>query len=176
VGRLDVISRRDRIYLFVNCTVGAAIVNIAINGFLGWLTFHTLHASALPTWRIPGVAADLAGTAFGVSFGTCLGMGLQVARDMKRGKIGHVDVSPAVAGVLARFPLGTLKRSVSLGVVSIVFALPVLVVLVALGVESMDRWPYVTLKSLFAAVQAAAVTPLLVLASLADVRRREPAA
>ncbi|HEX3770518.1 MAG TPA: hypothetical protein VHV30_06635 [Polyangiaceae bacterium] len=160
-----------RVYLFVECTIGAAVVNIAINGFLGWLTFRTLHTATLPLWRIPGVAADLVGTAFGVTFGTTLGMGLQVARDMKRGKIGHVDLSPRVAAFIARFPHGTFRRSVGLGVASIVFALPVITVLALLGVDAMGEWPYVTLKSAMAAVQAAAVTPWLVLARLGDVKR-----
>jgi len=166
--------RRDRLYLFGNCCVGAAVVNVAINGFLGWATFRGLGVAALPTWRIPGIAADLVGTAFGVTFGTCLGMGLQVRRDMRRGKIGHVDVSPAVAGFLARFPYGTLKRSVGLGAISVpVFALPVLAALVAMGIESIDRVPYITLKAALAAVEAAVVTPFIVLAALADVKQLE---
>jgi hypothetical protein len=166
-------SRRHRIYLFVECTIGAAVINVGINGFLGWLTFRSLHATSLPTWRIPGVAADLAGTAFGVTFGTCLGMGLQVRRDMKSGKIGHVDVSPAIAAWITRLPHGTLKRSVTLGIVSIVVSLPVIAALALAGVTAMDEWPYITLKSAMAAVQAAAITPFLVLASLADLKRRE---
>jgi hypothetical protein len=163
--------RRDRLYLFGNCCLGAAIANIVINAFLGWATFRGLGVPALPLWRIPGVVADLAGTAFGVTFGTCLGMGWQIRRDLRRGKIGHFGVSSAVASFVARFPHGTLKRSVGLGVVSIpIFALPVVAVLVLLGAESMDRIPYVTLKAGLAAVEAAIVTPFLVVAALADER------
>jgi len=168
-----VISRRDRLYLFGNCCVGAAIANVLINAFLGWATFRSLGVPALPVWRVPGVAADLAGTAFGVTFGTCLGMGLQVRRDMRRGKIGHVDLSPGIATLLARFPLGTLQRSLGLGMVAVpLFALPVIGAIVVLGVGSMGRVPYVTLKSALAAVEAAVVTPFIVLAALADVKRR----
>jgi hypothetical protein len=165
-------TRRDRIYLFGNCCVGAAIANVIINGFLGWATFRGLGVLSLPLWRIPGVVADLVGTAFGVTFGTCLGMGFQIRRDLRRDKIGHIDVSPALATFLTRFPVGTLKRSVGLGVVAVpVFALPVVAPLVVLGIVSMDRVPYIVLKSGLAAVEAAIVTPFIVLAALADVRR-----
>jgi hypothetical protein len=167
-----VISTRDRLYLFGNGCVGAAIVNVLINGFLGWATFRSLGVPALALWHIPGIAPDLLGTAFGVTFGTCLGMGWQVRRDMRRGKIGHVDVSPAIARALAYFPQGTLKRSVGLGLASLpLFGLPVIAVLVGLGVVSMERVPYIVLKAAFAGVEAAIATPFMVLASLADVRR-----
>jgi hypothetical protein len=163
---------RDRLYLFGNCCVGAAIANVVINGFLGWASFHGLRGPSLPFWGIPGVAPDLAGTAFGVTFGTCLGMGWQVRRDLRRGKIGHFEISRAVAAFVARFPRGTLRRSVGLGLVAIpLFAFPVVAVLVLLGTTSMGRVPYVALKAGLAAVEAALVTPFLVVAALADERR-----
>lgn len=166
-------SPRDRRYLFGQCCVGSAIINVIINGALGWATFRGLGVAALPLWRIPGVAADLSGTAFGVTFGTCVGMAFQVQRDLKLGKIGHVAVSPAVAGLLARFPEGTLKRSVGLGVLSVpIFALPVVAALVALDIGAIERMHYIALKAGLAALEAALVTPLIVLAVLGDVRRR----
>ena len=117
---------RDRRYLILTCCIGSAIVNAIINGGLGWGLTHTY--PVLPLWRIPGVVADIAGTAFGVTFGTCLGMALQIRRDLKAGRVGRVDasmLSPGVASLVARFPLGTFRRSVGLGVVSVpVFALP----------------------------------------------------
>jgi hypothetical protein len=168
-------SSRDRRYLIVTCCIGSAVVNAVINGGLGWGLTHGL--PMLPLWRIPGVVADLAGTAFGVTFGTCLGMALQIRRDIRRGKVGPLEastlsaLSPRVAALVARFPVGVFKRSVSLGVVSVVFALPVVVALVVLGIGSLDRVPFVALKSSFAALQAAMVTPLIALAALGDVSR-----
>jgi hypothetical protein len=166
---------RDRRYLIVTCCIGSAIVNAIINGGLGWGLTHTF--PSLPVWRIPGVAADIAGTAFGVTFGTCLGMALQIRRDMRRGKVGPVEasaLSPGLAALVASFPAGILKRSIGLGIVSIVFAVPVVVALLVLGIGSLDRVPFVALKSSFAALQAAMVTPLLALAALGDVSRAAP--
>jgi hypothetical protein len=165
---------RDRRYLLVTCCVGSAIVNAIINGGLGWGLTHTF--PILPVWRIPGVAADIAGTAFGVTFGTCLGMAFQIRRDLRLGKVGPVGssaLSPGVAALVARFPLGTFKRSVGLGALSVpIFALPVVVGLVVLGTASLERVPFVVLKSGFAALQAAMVTPLLALAALGDLERK----
>jgi hypothetical protein len=163
---------RERRYLLVTCCIGSGIVNAIINGGLGWGLTHTF--PNLPVWRIPGVAADIAGTAFGVTFGTCLGMAIQIRRDMRLGKVGPVEasaLSPGVAALVARFPVGVFKRSVSLGAVSVVFALPVVVGLLVLGIGSLDRVPFVALKSSFAALQAAMVTPLIALAALGDVSR-----
>jgi hypothetical protein len=138
----------------------------------------------LPLWRIPGVVADLAGTAFGVTFGTCLGMVLQIRRDIRRGKVGPVEasaLSPRLAAIVGSFPAGTLKRSLGLGAASVpLFALPVVAGLIAMGIGSLDRVPFVVLKSGFAALQAAAVTPLIALGVLGDLSRgrrpRTPAA
>ena len=149
------------------------MVNAIINGGLGWGMTHSL--PLLHLWRIPGVVADLAGTAFGVTFGTCLGMVLQIRRDVKAGRVGPVDasaLSPGVAALVASFPAGTFKRIVGLGALSVpLFALPVVVGLVVLGIGSLDRVPFVVLKSGFAALQAAMVTPLIALAALGDVSR-----
>jgi hypothetical protein len=165
---------RERRYLLVTCCIGSGIVNAIINGGLGWGLTHTY--PILPLWRIPGVVADIAGTAFGVTFGTCLGMVLQIRRDLKAGRVGHVDasvLSPGVAALVARFPAGILKRSVGLGALSVpIFALPVTLGLAVLGIASMNRVPFVTLKAGFAALQAAMVTPLIALAALADVSRK----
>ena len=45
-----------------------------------------------------------------------------------------------------------------------------------LGIGSLDRVPFVVLKSGFAALQAAMVTPFIALAVLGDVARVAPAA
>ena len=143
---------RDRRYLLMTCCLGSAILNAIINGGLGWGL--TRACPLLPMWRIPGVVADLAGTAFGVTFGTCLGMAFQIRRDLRRGKVGHAAVSalsPGVAGLVARFPEGVLRRSVGLGALSVpLFTLPIVVGLLVLRVGPLDPVPFVMLKSGFA--------------------------
>jgi hypothetical protein len=160
----------ERYYLIWHNCVGAAIANAILNGGLGW--WATRHLPQLPLWHFPGVAADLAGTAFGVSFGTCMGMRLRVRKDFKAGKIAHVALSPRIAAMVARFPNGVVKRGLGLGGLSIpAFAFPVILALVVGGVGSFDRWQYIELKAGFAAVVGALVTPFIVLAVLSDIKR-----
>ncbi|MBM4364225.1 MAG: hypothetical protein FJ104_16215, partial [Deltaproteobacteria bacterium] len=54
---------------------GAAVVNALLNGAIGWAATREL--PVVPTWGLPGVAADLLATAFGVTFGTALVVPLQ---------------------------------------------------------------------------------------------------
>jgi hypothetical protein len=167
-------NQRDRNYLLLQCCIGPAIVNVVINAGLGWAATRTL--AVVPLWGVPGVAGDLAGTAFGVTFGTCLGMVLQIKRDLAHGKIGPLDAPPGMASLVARFPAGTLARSVVLGAVSIpLFAVPVIAVLAVVGVGAMGRGTFIELKALFAALEAAVVAPPLAVAALGSALRTRPA-
>jgi len=161
----------ERRYLIWQSCVGAAIVNALINGGLGWL--GTRGMASVPLWRIPGVVADLSGTAFGVTFGTCLGTAFQVPRDLDRGRIVPVVMSPGVATLVARFPDRLLKRSFGLGWLSMLISVPLIAVLVAMGFTALDRLPFIELKAAFAAFMGALVTPFLVLAVLGDLKRGE---
>jgi hypothetical protein len=160
----------ERRYLIWRCCVGAAIVNAIINGGLGWLS--TRGVGTVPLWHIPGVVWDLWGTAFGVTFGTCLGTAYQVPRDLSSGRIEPVAMSPGVAALIARFPDRVFKRSVGLGTLScLVFALPLILLLAGMRFGALDRMVYIEVKAGFAAFVAAIVTPFLVLRVLGDVAR-----
>lgn len=164
-------SPSQRLYLIGQSCVGAAIVNAIINGAIGWGI--TCGMTTFPMWRSPGIAGDLVATAFGVTFGTCVCMAIQVPWDFGRGKITAVSLSPALAALLARFPRRTFYRGLVLGGLSVpVFALPIVAVLAVLGGGGMDRAPYIVLKAVMSAVEGAIVTPFIVLAVLADVARR----
>jgi hypothetical protein len=171
---LGPVSPGQRLYLIGQSCIGAAIANAIINGAIGWGI--TRGAATFPMWSIPGVAGDLAATAFGVTFGTCVCMAVQVPWDFGRGKITPVPISPAVAALLARFPRGTLYRGLGLGALSVpLFALPVVAALAVLDRGAMDRWPFIVLKAIVSAVQGAIVTPFIVLGVLGDVVRRRGA-
>jgi hypothetical protein len=165
------VSPRERVYLFGQSCVGAAIANAAINYGLGLAA--TRGFATFPLWRVPGVAADLVGTAFGVTFGTCVFMAIQIPWDLRRGKIAPIASLPTqLSAVVARFPRGTLRRGFSLGLLSVpVFALPVVVALALVGAPGMESARFVGLKASFAALEGAVVTPLLVLAAIADAVR-----
>ena len=155
-----------RRYLLLEAFLGAAIVNALINGAIGWL--QTRQTPLFPTWKVPGVAIDLAGTAFGVTFGTCLVMPLQIRRKLAKGKLTPLPLSPRLARLAALLPPRTWRRALRLGLLSVpIFAAPVVIALGVLGVSSFARQPYVIFKAVFAAVQGAIVTPFIVRLQLA---------
>jgi hypothetical protein len=160
------VSPSHRFYLIGQSFIGAAIANAVINAGLGWAAVRGV--PTFPVWRVPGVAADLAGTAFGVTFGTCLVMAFTVPRDVGHGKIAPFELPPGVASLVAMFPRKTFSRAMGLGFLSIAFALPVIATLAGLGLDLMQSKDYVVLKAAFAAVQGALVTPLIVIRVLAD--------
>lgn len=148
--------------------MGAAIVNALLNGAIGWVITRGL--TAFPVWRFPGIGPDLLATTFGVSFGTVLAMVVQVRIDVTRGKIAPFAPPAALAPALARFPRGVLLRSIVLGVLSVpVFATPALAWLALSGADALSRSAFVALKAGLAALEGGLVTPIIVLAALADV-------
>jgi hypothetical protein len=164
------LTPRERRYIVWQSGVGSAIVNALINGALGWLGTRAM--PNVPLWRVPGAAADLLGTAYGISFGTTLGTALLAPRDVRRGKIGAIAMSPGVAAFVARFPDRVLKRAVGLGILSMAFAVPLVAVLAAVDSGGLERMAYVEIKTWFAAFVGAAVTPFIVLRALSDVARK----
>ena len=165
-------SLRDRIYLFGPGCLGPAVVNALINGALGWAGTRKL--AALPVWTLPGVAADLTGTAFGVAFGTYLGLALQVKRDARAGKVGPMTSPAVVAALFGRLPHSTFARSVSLGLAAVpVFAVPVIAALVASGCAEVLTRSFIVLKATFAALEAATLAPLIVLGALGEMPPRD---
>ena len=157
-------------YLFVQNMVGAAIVNLAINGALGWLITRSL--DVFPVWGFPGAALDLAATGFGVTFGTCIAARIGVRWDVGRGRIEPPMLLPEHSAWFRRLPRNTFSRSVWLGLISLpVFVLPLLAWLAWSGMPVLERISFIWLKAGFSAVQAALVTPPIVLAALLDASR-----
>jgi hypothetical protein len=162
------LSPEQRKYLFVQTAIGAGIVNALINAAFGWAATRGL--TEFPAWKTPGVAGDLLVTAFGISFGTCFVAPLQARHDISRGKITPPSaLPPLLAAMTGRFPSRLFPRALALGVASmIVFAPPALALLAASGAASLERGSFIAAKAGFAALQGAAVTPLIVLAALLD--------
>lgn len=165
-------SPEQRRYLFVECVIGSAIINALINGGLGWVGTIPFPV-AFPTWKIPGVAADYLGTAFGVAFGTCIGAAVQVRVDTRRGRITPpTNVPPRLAALIERLPRGLFARAMVLGSACALLLSPaILGGLVASGGTDMARRSFIAVKAAFSAVEGAVITPLIVLAALLDLAR-----
>jgi hypothetical protein len=163
-------TSEQRRYLFVQTAIGAAVVNAALNALIGWGATHGL--TQFPVWQLPGVAADIVATAFGVSFGTCLAAQFQAKWDVAKGKVTVPAPPPSLAGLLERLPATPLKRGIWLGVWSVpVFVPPVIAALLVAHLHALDRNTFVTLKATFSAVEGGIVTPIIVLAALLDLSK-----
>jgi hypothetical protein len=128
-----------------------------------------------PVWAVPGVVVDMIATAFGVAFGTCLAMIIQVNRDYARGKIGAYLPPASVARVLAYLPDGKLKQSIGLGAVSVLlFVPPIVLALILCEYSALDRATFTLLKAGLSAVEAMLVAPLAALKALQSLSRRAP--
>jgi hypothetical protein len=164
-------SPEQRRYLFLQNMLGAAFVNLLINGALGWLITRGL--AVFPLWGFPGAAVDLAATGFGVTFGTCVAARVGVSWDVGRGRIAPPVLLPQHAAWFRRLPANTFSRSLWLGLLSLpTFVLPLLLLLAFSEAPALERTAFIWLKAGFSAVQAAIVTPLIVLAVLFDISRR----
>jgi hypothetical protein len=166
------VTPEQRRYLFVECVIGAAVINALINAGLGWLATRGL--ATFPVWKFPGVAADLLATAYGVSFGTCIGTAVQVRIDRARGRITTPNSVPErLAPIIQAMPRHLFARAIAVGVASAAALGP----FIALGLflyapKELDRQSYIVLKAAFSAVEGAAVTPVIVLAALLDPTKR----
>ena len=170
------ISQAQRRYFVLQCCIGAAVLNLLLNAAAGWVV--TLKVLEFPVWKFPGVMADLAGTAFGITFGTAAVAPFATRRDLVRGKITAPTVAPHIDASFERLPQSTLRRAAWFGVLSVaLFVTPIAVALVALGADALGRTAFIVLKAVFSGLQAAIVTPFIVFAVLLDeARRRRQAA
>jgi hypothetical protein len=164
----------QRRYLFVECSIGAAIINALLNAGLGWVGTRGL--AVFPVWKIPGVAGDLLATAYGVSFGTCLAAAIQARVDIGRGRITPPTSLPErLAPVIAALPRGLLARAIALGIVSCLALGPfILLGLFLAGQAALPRGTFIAIKAAFSAVEGAVVTPIIVLAALLDRGKAQP--
>jgi hypothetical protein len=156
---------KQRFFVFVQNGIGAIVVNAVINGALGWAAVRGLET--FPTWS--GAAPDLAGTVFGVGFGTCLGVPFATRLDLRKGKLDALAPSPELRARIARLPSGAFKRALTGGLLSLAVFFPIAAALLALvGAPSFTPHAYLTLKIVFSAIQGAIITPPVAYLALAE--------
>jgi ribosomal protein S18 acetylase RimI-like enzyme len=142
------------------------VVNVAINAAIAWATFRG--AAAIPRWGASSIAGDLLATSFLLPAITCLIVTPLVRGAARRG------AAPALAGTLPgwldafRRPLAA--RALLLGLACLPLAGGLAVVLLhALGVESLALAPFVGWKGVYAGVLAAGVQPAIAWLALSDI-------
>lgn len=156
----------QRAFLRNEQTIVPAIFNLALNAGLAWLLFrkHT----PVPLWGDPSIAGDMLGTLFLLPFFTCLAVTPLVRHAARQGKVARLQIAPHEHRLLRLLPRSVWARAGLIGLVcTVVLGPPSILLLSALGIESLSLATAVPFKGVFAALLAALVTPLLALYALA---------
>lgn len=157
-------TQDHRKYLARHAIIGA-VVNLVINGAIGWGAFHSL--DPVPFSGSPGIAGDLAATAFLLPLLVCLIVTPLVRAETRKGKVAPAERSQ---GLLSRsLPSALVFRGIVLGLLAATTIAPLTIwALQALGVRQMGFWQFVTFKAAFGAALAALITPVVALRALMD--------
>ena len=163
--QLELAHRR---FLLIEQGVGAAIFNLLLNGAIAYFVARSL--DTVPLWgRDVSIAGDTIFTTFLLPFFTCLFVTRLARTQVEKGKLPPLSWRRTSHATLRRLPARTSSRAVVLGLAGLIGFAPVAVwTLVALEVDTLGFWSFVTFKALFAAVLAALFTPLIALIALGD--------
>ncbi|MEN8160553.1 MAG: hypothetical protein ABFS41_10830 [Myxococcota bacterium] len=156
------VPESHRGWLWVGFCAVPAVMNGAINPAVAAL--QTRGQEVLSLWSTSGgLGPDTLGTSFFLPLITCLIVTPLVRRSVRRGAIGAL---PPVGG---NTPRGLLRRGLRLGLLGVVgFGVPVVALLALLGVNEMERAPFLWWKAASTAFLGALVTPWIARLAVGD--------
>ncbi len=163
------VSTDQRRWIVINALLVTAVVNVVINGALGWLSVG--EDESVPLWDFPGAStlSDALGTLFVLPLITGLLATTAVWVDMRRGRLERVRGLAQRRPRLAALPLRRLPRAIAFGAITFVLlAPPVALALVLTDFDDLSRGEFVVYKVVFAVVLGALVTPVIALRAMAD--------
>ncbi len=159
------LSSEQRRFLWLEHGVVGFVINVVINGAIGWAMFRG--AETVPLWGQSSIGGDTLGTSFFLPAITCL-----IVTPLVRGRV-RKGAAPAFGGALAgwlrpfqrKLPL----RALALGLACVPLAGGLAVALLtAFGVEAFGLPAFLGWKALYAGALAAWVQPTIALLALAD--------
>jgi hypothetical protein len=150
-------------YLLLDNGVGAAFVNLVINGAIAWAIFHG--APSVPLWGPVGIAADTVATSLILPFLTCLIVTALTGWHVRAGRQAPlVAAAPLFTDI---WPKALLARAAVLAMVSLVLMVPVtLSAFVGLGIDRLPFQRFLAFKVVFAVADGLWVTPFVALMAL----------
>lgn len=159
-------SPDHRRYLVLEQGLGAALINFVLNGIIAWTMFHGLEV--VPLWGEQSIGGDTIGTTFLLPLITCLVVTPLARGQIRSGRLKPLGWTPASHPALGRLPAGTFRRALALGAMCTLIVAPITLSLLASQLAAMSFWRFIAFKATFAAVLAAAVTPLIALWAIAQ--------
>jgi hypothetical protein len=144
--------------------LGGAVINAVLNGFPALLIMG--EDTKWHLWNgFPSLVLDTCGMAFGIAWGTGWIVTSQLRKQVASGKVtlpAREAFSARAQKDLGNWPASAFHRGFNLGALAVLlFALPVIGMMLATGVESWGRWPVFVFKTVFGAVVGAVVTPMV---------------
>jgi hypothetical protein len=161
------LSPEQRRFLLIGHSLVGFVINVVINGAIGWAMFRSL--ATVPLWGETSIGGDVLGTSFFLPAITCLIVTPLVRREVRKGAVQGFD---GALGWLRPFQRRLPLRAALLGAVCVPLAGGLsLALLLAFGVQALDFAPFLGWKALQAGVLAACVQPAIALLALADARK-----
>ena len=168
------LSSRQRAFLLNEQILGPIAINFLLNALGVWIEFR--HFAPTPMWTLPGVALDVVGALPGLPFIICLITTPIVKSMVRKKKVAPLEFGPGAYPILRSLPAHNFWRASALGITSLlVLGPPLVLALLALGLEQLDLWSFVMFKGLLCAALAAVVSPIAALYALAQAGESAPA-
>lgn len=165
-----VLTEEQRLLLRRSFIITPAVINFVLIGGIAWVIHRGRSSVAL--WGADGMGIDIILTSFLLPFLTCLIVMPIVWRLFEQGDQSAVSWTRFDFWWLAWLPQGKWARAVEIGAATALGGSAILLSgLDLLKIENLSPNGAVVLKASYGAVLAGLVTPLLALASLADVSR-----
>lgn len=160
-----------RRYLAVE-TATSVVLNIVVSAAFAWIPFHG--ADNVPLWGPRGIAVDLVPTTFMITLMVSIALTLITRRRVRTGQVAGLN--PAVVGFsgFRWLPRQVVWRALALATALTAILVPAFVALfVVAHVELLPFDAFFVFKLIYGGLLAVVVTPVILLAALADPGRRQ---
>ena len=163
-----VLTEEHRLLFGRSFIIVPAIINFILNGLIAWLTFRGRRSVAV--WGSGGIVTDTILTLFLLPALTCLLVVPIVWQIVERGDQSAVSWRRSDVWWLAWLPNDKWARAVAVGMATVFCGSFLLLgLLYMLRIENLSTSGYILFKAGYGGLLGASITPLLALASLADV-------
>jgi hypothetical protein len=169
----------QRRWILLNAIAITAVLNLVINAAIAWLS--AAGTTRVPLWATPIVGGpstitDTVGTLFVLPLITNLLVTTAVRRDLRHGRLTHLNHPESDRPILRALPRSGTRRGVGLGVCCVAGLGPAAVaILIATDPVGLSVTGFVLYKAILGVTLGTFVTPMIALRAMADDSVAQPA-
>lgn len=153
-------------YLLLDNGLGAAFLNLGINGAIAWAMFKQL--AVVPTWGAVGIATDTIATSLILPIITCVVVTALTRWHVRAGRLPALSLVARQHALVRALPQAVGRRAVVAALASLALLVPLtLAALLWLQIAELPFGDFLLFKAGFAVVNGALVTPPLAFVALA---------